>query len=592
HHVDEVDHDDAAHVAQPQLPHDLLGRFEVVAGDRLLEVAAGAGELAGVDVDDGHRLGAVDHQGAAGGQPHLAVERLEQLLVDAVRAEHVLVAHVAVHPIGQFGRDVRQVPVQRVPGVVALHDQPGEVLVELVAHDLDQQIGLFVEQRGRLRPARAGLLRLGLDDLPLRLQAPDVAFEGLLAHALRRRADDHTGLTGHDVAQHVLEPPALDVGQLAADPRRPTGRHVDQEPARQADLGGEPGALVPDRVLGDLHEHAVARGERLLDAPGLAAEPGGVPVDLARVEHGVAAPPDVDERGLHRRQHVLHPAEVDVADQGAAVAAGDEVLHEHVVLQHADLDAAAALAHHHRAVDRLAPGQELGLGQDRLAAAARVASVAAALALGLEAGGAADALDAVATVAAVAVVAAGFARGADAGDGAGRVVVGGVGGVVAGAAAPTATAATAAALGRLGLAVVGVLGLVLRLVVGVGLGVVLVLVGLVATPATAAATAAATATATGAVVGVVCRVVLDGLDGGLLGLPATAPPRGRGFGGRLGVGVDADGGLEQRRGGREHRGERAGRLGGGRLRRVDVERRVGAVGGGSGNAGAAGRRPG
>lgn len=38
HHVDEVDDDDAADVAQPQLAHDLLGRLEVVLGDRLLEV--------------------------------------------------------------------------------------------------------------------------------------------------------------------------------------------------------------------------------------------------------------------------------------------------------------------------------------------------------------------------------------------------------------------------------------------------------------------------------------------------------------------------------------------------------------------------
>ena len=154
--------DDAADVAQPELADDLLGGLEVVAGDRLLEVAAGAGELAGVDVDDGHRLGAVDHQRAAGGQPHLAVERLEQLLVDPVRAEHVLRADVAVHPVGQLGRDVRHVAVQRVPRVVARDDEAGEVLVELVAHDLDQQVGLLVEQRGRLGPVRAGLLRLVL----------------------------------------------------------------------------------------------------------------------------------------------------------------------------------------------------------------------------------------------------------------------------------------------------------------------------------------------------------------------------------------------------------------------------------------------
>src|SRR5690606_155787 len=45
HHVDEVDDDDAADVAQPQLPDDLFGRLEVVLGDRLFEVAPGPGEL-------------------------------------------------------------------------------------------------------------------------------------------------------------------------------------------------------------------------------------------------------------------------------------------------------------------------------------------------------------------------------------------------------------------------------------------------------------------------------------------------------------------------------------------------------------------
>ncbi len=61
-HVDEVDDDDPADVTQPQLADDLLGGLDVVAGDRLFEVAARADELAGVDVDDGHRLGAVDDE--------------------------------------------------------------------------------------------------------------------------------------------------------------------------------------------------------------------------------------------------------------------------------------------------------------------------------------------------------------------------------------------------------------------------------------------------------------------------------------------------------------------------------------------------
>src|SRR6202034_1546336 len=44
HHVDEVDDDDPADVPDAQLPDDLLGRLQVVAGDRLLQVAALPGE--------------------------------------------------------------------------------------------------------------------------------------------------------------------------------------------------------------------------------------------------------------------------------------------------------------------------------------------------------------------------------------------------------------------------------------------------------------------------------------------------------------------------------------------------------------------
>ena len=62
HHVDEVHDDDAANVPQTQLTHDLIGRFEVVLRDGLFEVSAGSDELAGVDVDDGHGLCAVDDE--------------------------------------------------------------------------------------------------------------------------------------------------------------------------------------------------------------------------------------------------------------------------------------------------------------------------------------------------------------------------------------------------------------------------------------------------------------------------------------------------------------------------------------------------
>ena len=55
--------------------------------------------------------------------------------------------------------------------------------------------------------------------------------------------------------------------------------------------------------------------EHLLDAGvgALLVDVLGVVLHVAAVEHRVLRRADVDERRLHARQHVLHPAEVDVA---------------------------------------------------------------------------------------------------------------------------------------------------------------------------------------------------------------------------------------------------------------------------------------
>jgi hypothetical protein len=242
-----------------------------------------------------------------------------------------------------------------------------------------------VQQRGRVSG-----LGLPLDVLPLGGEPGDVAIEFGLGGSLGRGAHDHPGVLRGHLLEDVLETVAFGVRELAADPRHRRAGHVDQVPAGKAHHAGQPRPLVPHRVLGDLHDHRLTRLERGLDALGLALQPASVEVDLAGVEHRVAPLADVDEGGLHRGQHVLHLAQVHVADVRLVRRPVDVMLHEDAVLEDRDLGAIAALPHDHRPVDGFPPGQELRLGDHRRAAPAGLTALAPALLLGLQARGPLD----------------------------------------------------------------------------------------------------------------------------------------------------------------------------------------------------------
>ena len=152
---------------------------------------------------------------------------------------------------------------------------------------------------------------------------------------------------------------------------------------------------MADRVFRDLHKNLVAGLQRQFDtACGVAVRRvfgGGIPIDLAGVEHRIASTPDVNEGGFHARQHVLYAAEIDVTDQRGVLVLGDVVFHEYAVFDDADLNFVLRGTHNHDPVNGLAAGEKLGLGNDRPAAPG-ITAVAAALLLGLEPGGTLDAL--------------------------------------------------------------------------------------------------------------------------------------------------------------------------------------------------------
>ena len=394
-HVHEVDDDDATNVAQAQLAHDLFGGLKVVAGHRLLESAAGADELAGIDVDDGHRLGAVDDQGAARGQPHLTVHTLGELLVDAVRVEDVLRAHPLLDAIGELGAELVDVFLDGRVGVATLDDELREVLVEDIAHDAHSQLGLTAQQR-------RGALRVGallLDVLPLTGQASDIIADLLLRRTFRGGAHDDARARGHNSLEDLLQASALLVRQLAGDAHHGSAGNKDQVAAGQRDLRGQAGALVTDRILRHLNEDRITGLQCRLDTTGLALHADGVPVDLAGVQNCVASAAHVDECRFHRGKHVLDAAQVDVADHRGLRAARNVVLDEQAVFEDRNLVEAVLVADDHRALDRLAASEELGF-RDGVATATFAAAFAAAHLLRLQAGGPLQGLDLVRGIAA------------------------------------------------------------------------------------------------------------------------------------------------------------------------------------------------
>ena len=142
---------------------------------------------------------------------------------------------------------------------------------------------------------------------------------------------------------------------------------------------------MTNRVLGDLHQNRIAGLQGVLNLAGCAVQTGDIPVDLARVQHSVAAASNVNERSFHGRQNVLNLTQVHVADQGILLGLRHEVLSQHAVLKHTNLDAAVLLTNQHLTIHRLAASQELSLSHD-VAAAAQGAGLTAAHTLRFQAG--------------------------------------------------------------------------------------------------------------------------------------------------------------------------------------------------------------
>jgi hypothetical protein len=129
---------------------------------------------------------------------------------------------------------------------------------------------------------------------------------------------------------------------FARDAQMATFGHQHHIASGQGEAGGDACALGAAWRLDDLHQNLLPDFEQLADvafAQFGALDRGGrfVPFrhlrdDVAHIEKGIPFQPDIDEGGIHPRQHILHHTFIDVAHD--ALPTLEAHLHQLPVLQH------------------------------------------------------------------------------------------------------------------------------------------------------------------------------------------------------------------------------------------------------------------
>ena len=309
-HVDEVDDDDPAQIAQPQLAGDRLGCLEVGLEDGVVERAAGD-EAAGVHVDRREGLRLVDDEVAAALEVHAPGQRLLDLLLDREEVEDGALAGIVLEDRQRLPRVLfRELP-EAVEGLAGIHDHAFGGVRHQVAQHARGERKILVEQGLR----RGGRGRL-LDLLPQGDEVIDVGAQFRVGRRFGDGAHDEPAgfplrLEGmHLLAQvlalgHVLDP--------LRDPDVRVLRKVDQQPPGDGDLRGEPRALGAQGILDHLHEERLPLGEDLLDGLQLPVAVARHP-DVGHVQERRAGQTDLDEGRLHAGEHAADAPEVDVAD--------------------------------------------------------------------------------------------------------------------------------------------------------------------------------------------------------------------------------------------------------------------------------------
>src|ERR1700686_4202350 len=252
-HVDEVDHDDAAQIAQTNLAHDFLHRFQIGFDDGVFEARGTfADEFAGVDVDGHQRFGVVDDDVAAGLQPHFGAQGFVEFVLNAELFEDGRFLGVQLDAADQLGLEAADEFNDLAEFFFAIDPDGGEIVADVIAQDAFDEIQIAMEQRRSF-----ALLAALLDFVPGGAEEFDVGANFFVGGATSRGAhDEAAGIAAAGFANEASQARAIiGAGDFARDADVIDGGHVHEEAARQSDVTGDARAFFAERLLGDLDDY-------------------------------------------------------------------------------------------------------------------------------------------------------------------------------------------------------------------------------------------------------------------------------------------------------------------------------------------------
>ena len=263
-HVDEVDDDEAAQVAQTALAGDFIGRFQVGARGGFFDVGAarGAGR---VHVHRHQGFGVVDHDGAARRQVHGAAEGRFDLVLNLEAAEQRRVVAVTLDAVRRVRHHVGHELLGLFVDVVRVDQDFTHIRMEIVADGADHEAALLIDQVSAF--AALGGIVNRRPELEQVVQVP-LQFRRSAANAGGARDQAHA-LGVVQALEVLFELFAVFTLDAAADATTPwVVGHQNHIAAGQRNEGGERCALVAALFLFHLHQQRLAFADDVIDARG------------------------------------------------------------------------------------------------------------------------------------------------------------------------------------------------------------------------------------------------------------------------------------------------------------------------------------